>query len=320
MGNQATARKFLGDQRLADYQDRLHAWAEKYRGRGWPGGTPEYLLRGYFQMLTAVGDTARLVACAIDAARHERMLDITGGDAAALNEVTVTLDLLSTQDDPDLTAALRLARHRDYLVDRNANIPVHLPAVWATLGQDIRAEALARSISNPERQAKALIAVAEARTEAGQYIQAAAIARSITNPDQRAQALTAVAQACALASQYEQAATVARFITDPYWKARALTAVAEACGEAGQPRQAAAAATEAATVARAITDPGLQVQALAAVTQACAGQHEQATAAARSITNPYWGARALAAVAGVLAEAGQHEHAAVVAIEAATTV
>jgi hypothetical protein len=109
---QATARAYLGDQRLAGYQDRLHARAEQYGDRGWPAGIPEYLLRGYFQMLTAVGDTTRLAACATDAARHERMLDITGGDAAALNEVTITLDLLATHDDPDLTAALTLARHR----------------------------------------------------------------------------------------------------------------------------------------------------------------------------------------------------------------
>ena len=173
---QATARAYLGDQRLAGYQDRLHAWAEEYRNRRWPVGTPEYLLRGYFQMLTATGDTARLVACATDAARHERMLDITGGDAVALNEVTITLDLLAAQDDPDLTAALRLARHRDYLAHRNTNIPVRLPAVWATLGQHIRAEALAVSITEPDKQARALAAVAGVLAEAGQHEQAAAMA------------------------------------------------------------------------------------------------------------------------------------------------
>ena len=186
---QATATAYLGAQQLAGYQDRLHAWAEEYRDRGWPADTPEYLLRGYFQMLTATGDTTRLVACATDAARHERMLHITGGDAAALNEVTVTLNLVAAQDDPDLTAALTLARHRDYLADRNANIPAQLPAVWATLGQHIRAEALAGSITDPYEQAQALAAVARALAEAGQHEQAAAMAsqaataaRSITDP------------------------------------------------------------------------------------------------------------------------------------------
>ena len=159
---QATALEKIGDQRLARYQDRLHAWADEYRDRGWPAGTPEYLLSGYFQMLTATGDTARLVACAADAVRHERMLDIIGGDAAALTEVSIALDLIAAQDDPDLTAALTLARHRDYLTDRNTSIPADLPAVWVILGQHIRAEALATSITDPSGQARALAEVAGA--------------------------------------------------------------------------------------------------------------------------------------------------------------
>ena len=91
-----------------------------------------------------------------------RVLAPGPGHAAALSEVTLTLDLIAAQDDPDLTAALRLARHRDYLADRNTSIPASLPAVWATLGQHIRAEALAASITDPDRQARALAAVAGA--------------------------------------------------------------------------------------------------------------------------------------------------------------
>ena len=82
-------------------------------GPGWPPETPEYLLGGYFRMLTAPGDLPRLVACAGDAARHERMLDMTGGDAAALAEIRTALDCIAAQDDPDLTTALGLACHRD---------------------------------------------------------------------------------------------------------------------------------------------------------------------------------------------------------------
>ena len=348
---QATARAYFGGQRLAGYQDRLHAWAEEYRDRGWPGGTPEYLLSGYFQMLTATGDTARLAACATDAARHERMLDITGGDAAALNEVTITLDLIAAQDDPDLTAALSLARHRDYLTDRNTNIPASLPAVWATLGQHIRAEALAASITDPDRQAQALAAVAGALAEAGQHEQAATVARSITDPDWQAQALAAVAGALAKAGQHEQAETVARSITDPdgrrrrwrrwpgrwprpastsrppRWHPRPPPWPAPSPTRTGRrrrwrrwpgrwPRPASTSRPPRwhprPTVARSITDPDRQAQALAAVAGALAeaGQHEQAETVARSITDPDRQAQALAAVAGALAGAGQHEQAA----------
>ena len=74
-------------------------------------------------------------------------------------------------------------------------------------------------------------------------------------------------------------------------------------------------AAQAETVARSITDPDWQAQALAAVAGALAGagQHEQAETVARSITDPDRQAQALAAVAGALAEAGQHEQAATVA-------
>ena len=57
-------------------------------------------------------------------------------------------------------------------------------------------------------------------------------------------------------------------------------------------------------MARSITDPDEQVRALAAVAGALAeaGQHEEAETVARSITDPDEQVRALAAVAGVLAE------------------
>ena len=312
---QATATAYLGDQRLIGYQDRLHAWADEYRDQGWPVDTPEYLLRGYFQMLTATGDITRLVACATDAGRHGRMLDITGGDGAALNEVTITFDSLAAQGDPDLTSALRLAHHRDYLADRNINIPTQLPAVWVTLGQYIRAEALARSITSPYRQVEALAAVAGALSQAGQHEQAAVVARAITDPGRREQALAAVAGALSQAGQHEQAAEVARSITSPYRQAEALAAVAGALARAGQHEQAAEVAGQAETAARSISDRRRQEGVLVVVAGALAraGQHEQAAAMARSITDLYQQEKALAAVARVLSQARRHEEAVEVA-------
>ena len=158
---QAAASRYLG-QRLAGYHDRLHGWADTYRARGWPPGTPEYLLSGYYRLLVTLSDLPRMIACAADPARHDRMLDLTGGDAAALAEIRTALDLIAAQDTPDLASALCLAYHRDQLTDRNTNIPAGLPAVWVTLGQVSRAEALATSITDPARQAEALAGVAGA--------------------------------------------------------------------------------------------------------------------------------------------------------------
>ena len=202
------------------------------------------------------------------------MLDVTGVDAAALNEIAILVDLIAAQDDPDLTAALKLARHRDYLADRNTNIPTRLPAVWAILGQHVRAEALARSITDPDQQAQALAAVAGALARAGQHEQALATARSITDPDQQALALAAVAEELAQDGQHElatavaaQAETVARFITGPDQHEHTVVAVAGALARAGQHEQALA-------TARSITDPDQQAQALAAVADALMARGE----------------------------------------------
>jgi hypothetical protein len=141
------ARSYLGH-RLYGFHDRLHSWAATYRAQGWPSGTPEYLLSGYYRLLIFLEDLPRLIGCAGDLARHDRMLDLTGGDAAALAEIRTALDLIAAQAIPDLASALGLACHRDLLTERNTNVPVGLPAVWVTLGQAARAEVLATSITH----------------------------------------------------------------------------------------------------------------------------------------------------------------------------
>ena len=74
-------------------------------------------------MLHARRRHPRLLACATDQARHDRMLDITGGDTAALTEITDAQDLLLRQEEPDLPALARLNVHRNFIADRNAHVP-----------------------------------------------------------------------------------------------------------------------------------------------------------------------------------------------------
>ncbi len=316
----AAATRYLG-RRLGGYHDRLHGWADSYRIRGWPGGTPEYLLSGYYRLLITLGDLPRMIACANDADRHDRMLDVTGGDTAALAEIRIALDLIAVQDVPDLADALCLACHRDLLTDRNTNIPSGLPAVWVSLGQTIRAEALAASITERYLQAAAMAQVAEALAGAGQHEQAVrvagqaeAVARSVTDLYQQANALAQVARALAGAGRYQDAEAIAQSITRPGLKASALAQVAALAG-AGQHQhadQAEEAAGQLEAVARSM---------LAAL--AGAGQHQRAghaeeiaaqlEAAAQSITSPYWQANALIQAAGVLARMGQPQDAEAVA-------
>jgi hypothetical protein len=146
---QGTALEALGGKRLADARGRLRAWAEGFQEASWPAATPEYLLRGYFQMLVSDGNAPGALGCALDRARHDRMRELAGGDASALAEISAAQRMILSRPVPDLTAMARLARHRDELTARNAWIPVRLPAVWAGLGQAARAEELARSGSAP---------------------------------------------------------------------------------------------------------------------------------------------------------------------------
>jgi hypothetical protein len=86
-------------------------------------------------------------------------------------------------------------------------------------------------------------AVTDVLAEAGQHESAAAIARSITNPDDQVRALLAVVRALARADQHEPAAAMVRSITDSYEQARALAAVARALVAKGiRDRRAAASA------------------------------------------------------------------------------
>jgi hypothetical protein len=90
-----------------------------------------------------------LVECGLDQARHDRMLDVTGGDTAALAEITTALDTLSEQESPDLLAMTRLAIYRGAMHRRNDLIPPELPVAWAVLGHRARAEALASMMLGP---------------------------------------------------------------------------------------------------------------------------------------------------------------------------
>jgi tetratricopeptide (TPR) repeat protein len=210
------AATYLGASRLAACLQRLHAWADGYRERLWPAGTPEYLLRGYYRLLLVAGDLDRVVACATDQARHDRMLDLTGGDSSALSEIMAGQQAIVKQPEPDLLALVRLAIHRDNLAQRNTNVPLGLPAVWARLGRFDRAEALAGAIEDPSGRGEAFADLAKVAAASGDVgrarilaDQAEATAASITVSDEQAWVYAAVAKAMAAAGDLSRARDLA---------------------------------------------------------------------------------------------------------------
>ncbi|MFB7360135.1 hypothetical protein [Streptomyces gardneri] len=144
----AGASEMLGERELARWRSALHAWADRSREAGWPADTPAYLLHGYVPMLRAAGDVERLVACAADERRHERLLAVTGGDAAALAEIGAAEDAVLEEADREdsVVAALRLARGRATLLRDSGSVPLALLTGWVAAGQPDRAVALARSM------------------------------------------------------------------------------------------------------------------------------------------------------------------------------
>lgn len=315
---QVTARTILGPARLDGYRQRLHTWAEHYRDQRWPGDTPEYPLRGYYNMLTATGGLPRMIACATDPARQDRMLDLSGGDAVALAEITTALDLIAAQDDADLIAMVRLAIHRDHLRNRNSNIPTRLPAVWALLGEPNRAESLAHSIPDHRHRAWALAAIAEVVLQADDgargaalIAEAEALARRIADPQNQGHALMRVAEATANGGDLDRAETIARSIPEDYWHELALSLVAKAAAMTGD-------LDRATTLADAITDAYSRLEALARVAEVAAKLGEldragqlitQAENTANSLANLYQRSQALARVAGAAAATGDLDRA-----------
>ena len=299
----------VGEQTLADdlnrYRDRLHSWAQIYRTWGgqnrldpWPTNTPRFLLVPYGQLINELRDTDRLVDLASDPDRHNRLLQHTSGDVAAINEITNAQKLLLEHDKLDLALLGMLAVQRDYLANRELQSPEWLPAAWARLGYLRRAEQLARSNTDPEvcSLAQANIVVALAGRE--QWDKAESIARSIADLSIRTQALARLSsvmtltdphRACVIAEDAErmidnitapwkkgaaqtrivkvllnncllgQAEGIARSIGDPRIRAEALASVAEALTEAELER-ADSLAQEALRSAKLIADPEAQAE------------------------------------------------------------
>ncbi|MFF5288388.1 hypothetical protein [Paractinoplanes globisporus] len=301
----------LGPATLAGFAERLHGWAASYQSRGWPADTPAYLLRGYPRMLAEAGDLDRLVTLATDPARHHRMLNTTGGDAAALADIATAQSMIGGRRSPDLLAALRLAWYRDRLADRNTHLPTRLPAVWVALGQPVRAEQVARSITDPERQTEALAGLAGALATAVRYEQAEQVARSITDPDRREDALAGVAGSLSEAGRYTEAEQVARLITYPDRNAEVLAGLARALAAAGQLEQAEQVAVAAEQATRLIGDQDRQAKVSVGVAGAlaAAGRADRGEQLARSISLSQQQAAALAGVAEALTAAGRYEEA-----------
>lgn len=265
-----------------------------------------------------------MVECALDCARHDRMFEMTGGDIAALAEISATQDVILGREEPDLRALTLLSFRKEQITGRNSDIPANLPAVWALIGQPERAEALARSLPYRGTQLVALAAVIRALNDRQEDARvrvlvedAVTFALLVPSSDEGASAgFTPVAIAVAKAGYHEEAHKIAMAIADLHDRSSALAGVAGVAAEAGRLDFAERAARSVST-----NDRLGMVRAQQEIAEALAGTDPvRAKAAARrteaiaqSITDPLTGPWALARAASTLAAVGLDRRAGVVA-------
>ncbi|MFI5527832.1 hypothetical protein ACIA8O_04665 [Kitasatospora sp. NPDC051853] len=228
---QQSAAELITAEELVGYRTRLYTWARRYRDGGWPDTTPEYLLRGYAQLLQEAGETGQLVYLVSDSARHERLWQTTGSDLHGLYEMSAAMEQLLSDGrrtgDQDVSSALRLAVSRKRLEGRTVIAP-ELIALWAKLGDTDRAVSLARSQPEAYERVAALAAVAEVLAAEGQPTQALRLLDGGWSAKESSKLLRGIAEGLAEAGRGAEAWRIASSITDVEARAAALTAALKA--------------------------------------------------------------------------------------------
>ncbi|MEV4601470.1 hypothetical protein AB0K15_29230 [Amycolatopsis sp. NPDC049253] len=196
----------LGPSPLAEYRHAIDDWAAGYRTAGWPPDTPQFLLRGYFRLVQETGDVATLADLAVDPARHDRLLDVSGGDLAAMGELDTARTALLDSPEPDLLRLITLETYRDTFRERNKLTPERLPAVWAELGQVDHAVALAQSITEPWLRTQALVELVGSLACTGEAGRAKQVAEDEHEPQLRDVLLAQIPIALARAGRLDEAA------------------------------------------------------------------------------------------------------------------
>ncbi|MDK0519525.1 hypothetical protein [Streptomyces sp. ML-6] len=136
------AGELLDPALLEDCAGRLHAWADRWRTRGWPESTPDYLLSHYPRLLRGTGRVERIV---LDPRRQSRLVAAGRPDEALaqLDLVPVAGQEVTGQEVTGTVAEVALSR--TVLSGRTRLVPRDFPGLFALAGQARRARELASS-------------------------------------------------------------------------------------------------------------------------------------------------------------------------------
>ncbi|ALO91252.1 hypothetical protein SHL15_0035 [Streptomyces hygroscopicus subsp. limoneus] len=154
----------LGD--VSEFEDRLHAWADGYRGQGWPPDTPDYLLYDYSRMLYSTEDSERLTTIALDPRRQRALLGRASLDAA-FSDIDLSARMIRRRRPDDLTELAALAALRAMLMEQARAVPVGVAVAFARLGHHQRSLQFALMAPHPAEKASRLASVARTLEETG---------------------------------------------------------------------------------------------------------------------------------------------------------
>jgi hypothetical protein len=268
----ATAERMLGDGNLRRHRDRLHAWAEQYRDRGWPSSTPEYLLHGYHALLAQHDDLPRMIEYATDPARHDRQLSTGGTDRYAAVENIATQQMLVARTPVDPRAWVRLALHLDRVRNRGNGMPPAVSQGWAKLGQLDRAELLAREAVDSASLAYGLAGVAAEAWPRGDaarsrrlIAEVVAIAEAEDRAFTRNHHVGALVWAASRADDWRVVEDALAGVSDPNILLHALLVAAHTAAEGAETARALSMLLKASDLAEKSFDAHWKVEALASI-------------------------------------------------------
>ncbi|KAB8194770.1 hypothetical protein FH608_016490 [Nonomuraea phyllanthi] len=156
----AAVREDLEQEEVARARAAVDAWALGFAEAGWPDATPGYLTEAYPTLLLTEG-AGRTLAALASPERRDLLRRRTGGDFAALAELSNAARLLAAAPDPDLTTLARVSLLRERIHDETRDVPASYPLLLARLGRPEEGVQLARTLQNSYTRADALLAIAD---------------------------------------------------------------------------------------------------------------------------------------------------------------
>ncbi|MGP3921105.1 hypothetical protein [Nonomuraea sp. 10N515B] len=163
----ATVREDLEQEEVAHIRTSIDKWALGFAEAGWPDETPDYLTEAYPTLLLTEG-AGRTLAALASPERRALLRRRSGGDFAALSELSNTAKLLAATPDCDLTTLARVSLLRERVQDETRNVPSSYPLLLVRLGRPEEGVQLARTLQNSYSRADALLAIADCLFDARQ--------------------------------------------------------------------------------------------------------------------------------------------------------